>query len=371
MALVWMLLTAVVVGFGSVANAATYDPDLKWRTIRTQHFNIHFHQGIEQVADEFSAMVEDVYDEMQDELEWRLRGRVELTLIDRTDAANGFASSVPYNAITIFVTAPTEDSTLNLYEDWSRAIFTHELTHVMHLETNHGIVRAARTLIGRIASTNDLSPGWVIEGLATFQETRHTPGGRGRASWPDMIKRTAVTDDAFPPLGNLDGYQPGPPAGNLRYLFGQDFIQFVADTRGEKAWTQWTHTYGSSIPFLLPGKKVFGKRLRRLYREWRAHLDERYTAQAEAVRATGETVGRIVSVPEASCQAPAFSPDGEKLVWSCFDQRTGSALWMADGEGKEPEKLLQDFGAGYFTWRADSKAFVYASTHIVNQFNVY
>lgn len=371
MALVWMWLTAWWFGFGSIANAATYDPDLKWRTIRTQHFNIHFHQGIEQVADEFAGMVEEVYDEMLDELAWRLRGRVELTLIDRTDVANGFASSVPYNAITIYVTAPTEDSTLNLYEDWSRAIFTHELTHVIHLETNHGIVRAARAVVGRIASTNDLSPSWIIEGLATFQETRHTPGGRGRSSWPDMIKRTAVVEDAFPPLGNLDGYQPMPPAGNLRYLFGQDFIQYVADQRGQKAWTKWTHTYGSSIPFVLPGKKVFGRRLRHLYRDWRAHLEERYGAQAARVRAEGETLGRLVSPPEASCIAPAFSPDGEKLVWSCFDQRTGSALWMADGMGYAAEKLLQDFGAGYFTWRADSEAFVYASNHIVNQFNVY
>jgi len=368
-AILW--LTAWLLGLAPRAEAATYDPDLTWRTIRTDHFNIHFHQGIEQVADEFAGMVEGVYAEMQDELEWRLRGRVELTLIDRTDTANGFASSVPYNAITIFVTAPTEDSTLNLYEDWARSIFTHELTHVMHLETNHGIVRAARKVVGRIASTNALSPSWVIEGLATFQETRHTPGGRGRASWPDMLKRTAVADDAFPPLGNLDGYQPGPPAGNLRYLFGQDFIQYVSEHAGRKAWTRFVHTYGSSVPFVLPGRKVFGKRLRGLYQDWRAHLFERYGDQIASVRAEGETLGRLVSPPEASCVAPAFSPDGEKLVWSCYDQRTGSALWMADGMGYAGEKLLQDFGAGYFTWRADSKAFVYASTHIVNQFNVY
>ncbi|MEN0067567.1 MAG: BamA/TamA family outer membrane protein [Myxococcota bacterium] len=370
MALV-LFLASWVMGTSPVANAATYDPDLTWRTIRTEHFHIHFHQGIEQVADEFAGMVEEVYDEMRDELQWELQGRVELTLIDRTDAANGFASSVPYNAITIYVTAPTEDSTLNLYEDWSRAIFTHELTHVIHLEANHGIVRATRAVIGRIASTNDLSPSWMIEGLATMEETRKTPGGRGRASWPDMIKRAAVVEDAFPPLGNLDGYQPMPPAGNLRYLFGQDFMQHVADHRGRDAWTQWVHTYGSSIPFILPGKKVFGKRLRRLYREWRKDLSDRYLTQAAEVRAEGETVGRLISAPEASCSAPAFSPDGRKLVWSCFDQRTGSALWMSDGMGYAPEKLLQDFGAGYFTWRADSEAFVYASTHIVNQFNVY
>ena len=353
------------------ASGATYDPDLKWRTLRTENFDIHFHQGIEQVADEFSSMVEEVYVTMREELQWDLRRRVEVTLIDRTDSANGFATSVPYNAITVYVTAPTEDSSLNLYEDWSTAIFTHELTHVIHMETNHGIVRAARAVVGRIASTNDVSPAWVIEGFATFQETRQTPGGRGRAAWPDMIKRTAVVEDDFPPLGNLDGFQPTPPAGNLRYLFGQDFIQYVADQTGRDVWTRWTHTYGSSVPFLLPSKKVFGRRLQPLYNDWRAHLFDEYGAVAEAVRARGETRGRLISDPEASCFAPAFSPDGDKLVWSCYDLKTGSAIWMSDGLGFAPEVLLQDFGAGYFTWRSDSRAFVYASTHLVNRFNIW
>jgi hypothetical protein len=135
------LMTLLWVG---TAHAATYDPDLTWRTLVTEHFRIHFHQGLEQVADELSQEVEAIYADVGGELQWRLQMRTDVVLIDRTDRANGFASSVPYNAITIFVTAPWEDSTLSLYEDWGEAIFTHELTHVLHMETHHGIVTAAR-----------------------------------------------------------------------------------------------------------------------------------------------------------------------------------------------------------------------------------
>jgi Tol biopolymer transport system component len=353
------------------ASAATYDPDLRWRTIQTEHFNIHFHQSEEQLADEFSLMVEEVYDTMTVELRWEPKRRTELVLIDRTDSANGYASVVPYNAIVIYVTAPTEDSTLNLYEDWATAIFTHELTHILHMDTHHGIVSAARAVVGRIASTNDLSPWWMVEGLATFQETRHTNGGRGRAAWPDMIKRAAVVDDAFPPLGNLDGLQPNPPAGNLRYLFGQDFIDYIARTRGRDVWTRWTHTYGGHIPYILPSKKVFGAPLTRLYKEWRADMEGRYGAVADAVRAEGETIGRTLSLKGSSCIAPSFSPDGDWLVWSCYDPRRGSAIWRSDGEGYAAEILLKDRGAAYFTWRRDSQAFVYAGTHLVNRFNTW
>lgn len=355
----------------SPARGATYDPELTWRTITTEHFDIHFHQGVEQVADELAQSVEGIYDTLTDELGWKPRGRTQVVLVDRTDTANGYASVVPYNQIVIYVTAPTADSTLNYYEDWTTSIFTHELTHVLHMDANHGIVRLARGVVGKVASTNELSPRWMVEGLATFQETRQTTGGRGRGAWADMIKRTAVLEGHFPPLGNLDGLQPEPPAGNLRYLFGQDFMQFVSDHAGEDVWTRWIHTYGSGLPFLLPSKRVFGRRLGPMYRDWRQHLHERYTAQAEAVRAEGETLGRLVSDGEASCTAPAFSPDGEKLVWSCYDLKHGSAIWMADGNGENAKVLLRKRGASRFTWRGDSEAFVYAASHVVNQFNVW
>ncbi|MBT3224455.1 MAG: hypothetical protein HN348_35760, partial [Proteobacteria bacterium] len=68
---------------------------------------------------------------------------------------------------------------------------------------------------------------------------------------------------------------------------------------------------------------------------------------------------------------PRFAPDRQKLAWSCYDRKTGSALWMSDGEGNEPERLLKDRGAKNFTWRSDSKAFVFAATHIVNRFNTW
>jgi hypothetical protein len=243
-----------------------------------------------------------VYAEMVEEMQWAPGPRIHVVLVDRTDDANGFARAIPYPSITIYVTAPADESSLNLYEDWSRAIFTHELTHVLHLDTNSAIVRAARLLVGRVASTNSLSPAWMIEGLATFEETRQTAGGRGRASWPDMVKRTAALEDSFPPLGNLDGYQPDPPGGNLRYLFGEDFIDYVASTRGEDVWRRWVHLYGGHLPFLLPTKRAFGKELQPLYYEWRDAFFARSQAQRRpcAPRAKPSPASRATATRTAS-----------------------------------------------------------------------
>ncbi len=365
------VFAAALLAAATQAGAASFDPDLTWRTLETEHFRIHFHQGEEALADEFATSAEEVYATMTAEMRWEPRHRTEVVLVDRTDQANGYATTLPRNTIVVYVTAPEGDSTLGLYEDWNRAIFTHELTHILHLDTNRGIVRAVRWVIGRIASTNQLSPAWMVEGLATFQETRHTPGGRGRTPAVDMIKRTAVLEDAFPPLGNLDGFQAALPAGNLRYLFGQDFIQYIADQSHPDAWTDWTHTYGGHIPYLLPAKEVFGRRLPELYRGWKASLDVRYRAQAATITAEGIRDGRTVSDSAAHCIAPRWSPDGERIVWSCIHPKKGLTIWMADDRANAAEVLIDDRAAEAFTWRSDSQAFAYAGTHIVNRFNTW
>ncbi len=353
------------------AEAATYDPELRWRTLQTEHFDIHFHQGEEQLASELVPVAEAAWDTLTTDLKWKPRIRVQVVLIDQADAANGWASTLPQPTITLLATAPGAGSSLDLYETWLETLFTHELTHILHIETHHGIVRAARWAVGRVASTNRVSPSWMVEGFATFQETEHTSGGRGRAPMAQMVLRTAVVEDAFPPLGNLDGYQADPPAGNLRYLFGESLIRHTADARGEAVWTRWTHGYGSSIPFILPGRRLLGAPLPALYRDWQAELRERYAAELAVVEGEGVREGRLISEGVASCAAPAFSPNGEKLLWSCADRRTGSAIWIADGRGEEAEVLLQDRGAGNITWRADSAAFAYSGSHIVNRFNVW
>ncbi len=354
------------------AHAASYDPALTWRTLHTAHFNIHFHGGEEQLANEMSRMADPIWEEMTAELQWQPKRPIELVLVDNTDSANGYAMTLPVNSIVIFVTAPTEDSTLGFYENWHELILTHELTHILHIDHLGGLPKALRAVFGRIVSVNRISPGWVTEGFATFQETRHTTTGRGRASMAHMIKRVAVLEDEFPPLSNLDGYQVAPPAGNLRYLFGQDFQAYVAETYGDDTWTRFVHQYGRWVlPWVLPGKRTFGKGLPPLYREWRDAMSARYTAQAAELEAEGLTPFTLLSDGVDQCAAPNYSPDSARIVWSCYDPNEGPAIWLADGAGENAVKKLDQRFATDFGWRADGEAFAFSALHVVDRFNTY
>ena len=94
--------------------AASYDPDLTWRSLDTEHFRITFHQGEEQLANELAATAEEIWDELTAELKTYPKRPTEIVLVDHTDVANGYAMTIPVNTIVIFVTAPQESSSLGL-----------------------------------------------------------------------------------------------------------------------------------------------------------------------------------------------------------------------------------------------------------------
>lgn len=367
----YALLTALSL-LCAPARGASYDPKLEWRTLQTEHFNITFHQGEEQLADELAGIAEEVHITLTADLQKVPRQRTQVVLVDNTDVANGFAQTLPLNTIVMFVTAPEENSGLDLYELWLQGIFTHEYAHILHLDTIGGLPLGLRMVLGRVISVNHLSPLWIIEGQATYHETRFTTGGRGRSPSADMIIRMSILEDQFPALGAMDGLMSGPPGGNTRYLFGQDFLQFIADQSSDDALTRWNHTYGSWVlPYLLPARRVFGQSFYALYDQWKASLEEQYGQVREQVLADGLTVPETLTFLDGSCEGPLYAPQGDRLVWSCTDRRSGSAIWVADGDGGDAHIELKQRAAKSFSWRPDGTAFAYSATHVVNDYNLY
>ena len=75
----------------------------------------------------------------------------------------------------IVVTAvwPAGSEFIGNVDDWLRYVFTHEFTHIVHLDRSIGWARLLRGIFGRtaIAFPNLFLPAWQIEGLATYEES--------------------------------------------------------------------------------------------------------------------------------------------------------------------------------------------------------
>jgi hypothetical protein len=65
------LLLATISIFPTVAfSALTQDPSLQWRTLYTDHFEIHFHDGEKTLAHEVAEISERVHQKLSKTLNW-------------------------------------------------------------------------------------------------------------------------------------------------------------------------------------------------------------------------------------------------------------------------------------------------------------
>src|SRR6185295_13212546 len=98
---------------------------------------------------------------------------------------------------------------------------------------------------------NILQPIWLIEGLATYEETQLGVSDRRDSAYFDMIMRMSVLDNKFPKLdqaSDMDSW----PGGTIPYLYGSRFYEYLVKKYGDRILSQISHDYsGHLFPFFV------------------------------------------------------------------------------------------------------------------------
>lgn len=324
-------------------DAARWHPALRWHTLDTEHFSIHFHQGGEQLAEEFALLAEEVHDILAPYIGWTPRGRTQVTLVDNTDSANGFARTVPGNQIVLFIVQPTPDTSLDGYEDWWFALFVHEYAHILQIDMVEDLMQLLRFVAGRLIVPGGVLPRWMTEGFATWIETITTTGGRGRSTYTDMLLRTAALDGRFPRIDTAEGYGSKFPRGQLRYLYGVRFHLEVANRTSNEAWIDFHHRHARiPIPYFLPAPEAFdGKRFVPMWKRWREESSARYLAEAQTLQEQGVTATRIVPTRRGEALRPRYTTDSLSLVYSHRSPSERSAVRTIRRDGTGDRRLYR------------------------------
>ncbi len=356
------------------AHAAFFDPKLKWQTLSTEHFNIHFHNGEEEIAYRMAGITEKVYAKLSPKLEWKPWLRTEVVMVDNTDSANALATTLPYNYILLFVTSPDGNSSLNYYENWLEDLFTHEFTHILQIDKYGGIATPFRWIFGKIVTPNGLSPGWVREGIAVYEESVNGKG-RNNNSFSNMMLRTDILNDQFIPIDQASGNLIDWPSTHAPYIYGGAFWQYLADTYGPEKITEFITRYGDSIwAFSLNNKarKTYNdKNFLKLWKEWKLSLTEKYQKVETELKAKGLTSLKSLIHIDGTLQAPTLSPDGKKLVYSKSDKNNAPELRIYDLESKSDERLYKGRFTDQISFSPDGKKIAFSSIGKYKYFNIY
>jgi hypothetical protein len=372
-------LLSILLAAATMHAASIYPPSLHWRTITTEHFYIHYHQGEEDLASRAAAYAENAYTRLVPMMGWQPAGRTDVILADHVDLPNGSATPFPSNRVEILVTAPGADpsSPGGNYDNWLNLVITHEFTHILHIDQARGFARGMRMVFGRgpllFSFPNLFSPLWFIEGIATVSESENTNAGRLKGTYVDMVLRTAAVEDRWASEAQASGLGPYWPTGSTRYYYGSKFLSWLATTRGVDKLRDFMNNYsGNVVPFRVnaSAKDVYGVSMKELWQQWSAEQQRTYLAERDKLAADGLTTHERLTHQGYETLNPILSPDGTRLAYAHQGPFERATIRVRDvSANRDIATHAVNIGSP-LSWRADGRAIAYSDEEFVGSFSI-
>lgn len=385
------LLTAMILLLCVVSHshAAKFDTSFDYSTVETDHFSIHFHQGLEEAAQKTAVIAEDVHAKLIKEFNWTPDGKTQVVLIDDSDFTNGFAVTIPYNTIYLQIVPPSIASTLGEYDDWIRVLFTHEYAHILSSDAARGYSKVTRSIFGKplpwidpltglfflvTAPPNTFMPRWWHEGMATWAETKYTGQGRGKGTFYDMVFRTAVAEDNLPSVDQINGDVPYWPGGSHPYMYGYRLQRYIAETYGEDAAGRLTTEHAGRFPYLInaPVQRVTGyNSYRNVYAEMLVSLGKEQTQRIAALSTSPFTPITTLNAGGENLTYPRYSPDGTRIAFTRRDPHEHTYVIITDAAGREVDRFRRQYSEGSLSWSPDGSRIFFTQAEVERGFNIY
>ncbi|HZK20174.1 MAG TPA: hypothetical protein VFC68_05545 [Treponemataceae bacterium] len=252
------------------ANQISYTSDI--HVIKTEHFDFIFPTESTKTAESLALVAENYYTEITEKLSVpTMNLHLPVVITPETDQINGYYTAAPYNRIVLFDTAVFTPS-LQVFEQTMRSVFYHELTHAISLNIRSPVWEDAAAIIGDIVSPAGFlnNPLSFLEGVTVSFESTNGQGRMNNAFSTHIIKQAKI-DGCFPSLYDITGARDTYPSGNLPYIFGGAFSQFLQNTYGREKYAEfWKESGKFHFLKVYPGilKKVYGKEAHVLWDEF-------------------------------------------------------------------------------------------------------
>lgn len=363
-----------VLSFGIPCFAATWlDPSLKWKTMETAHFSIHYYNEIEEIARRFAPIAEEVHTTMSKVFQYVPNKKTEVVLLDTSDYPNGSTDVFMYPCVTLYITDFSSNLNPYKYDNHLRFLFIHEYSHVLHLSIAEGRMGWLQKLVGQTVFPNAIEPWYMIEGIATYMETQYAKGGRGADPRWDMLLRMDILEDKVKTIDEASVTSIRWPTGKIRYLYGVKFIEYLCKTYGEDKLIYLAHHYGDLfIPFGLNQAflYIYGKNSWVLWDEWLAYEKSKYAQQKAAL---GVTLRPDLLTTSGYYHAkPKWDREGRYIYYLEVGADEYSQIKRIDFPTRRGEKVLEGLVMDEnFCFSPDGKAIVFSKSDIYKNYYHY
>jgi hypothetical protein len=224
---------AFVFALFTLASAFNH-PEIRWKSVTTAHFIINYYDRTEPAVYATWKIAEAAYESLSSLYEYEERSKINISLADYDDYANGFASWTN-GSIVIWVTDIRFDLRGN--NTWLNNVITHELAHIMTLEKRPKMQLFDWTfalgysspfdtlLLAEPFATTRLFPEWFTEGISQRETER-----RGNDCWDsrrDMLLKDAIISDQALTLREMGHFNHNSIGSELVYNQGFSFVKYI------------------------------------------------------------------------------------------------------------------------------------------------
>ncbi|MFQ5510737.1 MAG: hypothetical protein ACE5EO_02710 [Candidatus Krumholzibacteriia bacterium] len=333
------------------------NPPLEWKTIRTEHFEVHFPEGAEWTARRVAEVAEEVHGPLTDLYDYEPDTPVHFVIRDNSDYANG-AAFFYENKVEIWAT--NLEFGFRGTTEWVRNVVTHEYAHIISIQASTRMPKRFPAVYLQLIGFEDekrsdvlngypnniisypfsgvLMPPWFAEGIAQYQSP-----ARQYDCWDahrDMILRCAVLEDKMLSYDEMSFFGKGGLQSEQVYDHGYGLVNFIVSQYGPGAIADITREMKSPRRFNIDGalKKVTGSPGEELYENWKSYLKKRYDEQ---IRDLVPREGREIAGGGFMTTAPVFNRDGSRIAFLSNEgsEFAGTALYLVDRSGKNKKVL--------------------------------
>ena len=271
-------------------------PELDWKTLETEHFKIHFHQGTERSAREAAEVAEYVYEPITDLYDFKPDKKTEIVIKDVDDYSNGAAYFFE-NLIEIW--AKPLDYDLRGSHRWIQDVVSHEFTHIVQLGKS---MRYGDKLLGAYIQklgyedekrddvlygypneiiSYPISPGvsiplWLAEGTA-----QHMYDELFFDYWDsirDMLLRDKIINDKLFTFNQMNSFGKCGMGNELVYNFGYSLVEYISENYGDSSLKKISISMSNPFNYSINRaiKQSIGITGDELYNLWKIQLEKKY-----------------------------------------------------------------------------------------------
>lgn len=305
---------------------------LKWYTIESTHFMVHFQEGNSREAQVVSRIAEEIYEPITTLYQLEPGEKVSIVLKDREDYSNGAAYFFD-NKIDIWM--PALDTPLRGTHNWLRNVITHEFTHIVQMQTamkrgrripafylqwlSYEDVRRPDVLYGfptgiithPFATVN--VPAWLAEGTAQYQTA-----GLFYENWDahrDMILRTRILSNSYFSLEEMGIFSSkNSLERETVYNQGYAFVIYLASRFGDEILREVSAALGQKGVYTIDKalEVATGIHGNKIFDEW---IESRKGFYQKAIQGMEFTTADTIEALGFYNFFPKLSPDGTKLAY--------------------------------------------------------